>query len=285
MITRFDDKYAFDKEYRGTVAQSIRYDGKETQVKVYIHNLMPNIIHGGSGKSILSCPYHNIFVNTPETMPKISDTKITEKNYLLAKVDINSSLEDISEIKTNAKVKVFKVEFDIFADTEYLELAEDGSAYMDTHELSKADRFYNYVQDNTDEGQYDVYNEDFYDASLGEYGTPNNPVTEEKLYHTNNTEGKNFVILTKDCDPDINPEFIYSSANKGFNQRLIIYNEDPKHNDEESTFLYKSNDVEDGMYYEIPYFDKEYIIRQNSDVRCKFLGKKASRLYINTDNT
>ena len=278
MITRFDDKYEFDKEYRGTIAQSIRYEGKDTLVKVYIHNLMPNIIHGGSGKSRLSCNYHGIFANTPETMPAISDTKITEKNYLLARVDINSSLDDISIIKRNVKIRTFQVEFDIFADSPYMVKSNSGEIFANTYQLSTVDKSYRYLTDNTGEENMDVYGESFYDSSLKETSSPNNPVAEPKLYQTNNEEGKNFVILTKDCDPDVNPEFIFTTADHSYNNRLCIYKED-------NTFLYKSNDVVDGMYYEVPYEDNEYILKQGAEVRCKFLGRKTSNLYINTDNT
>ena len=123
MITRLNDVYDFEKEFSAIVAQDVKYDGHETEVKVFIPALMPNIMQGVAGTCTLNRPYNRLFANAKGTEPRVSSNKIIEKNYLNAKVDPNSNLDVISDITNTTIVKEYESHFEIsdsfFYDPEY----------------------------------------------------------------------------------------------------------------------------------------------------------------------
>lgn len=95
MLTRFNDVYDFEKEFQAIVAQDAKYKGESTEVKVFIPALMPNIMQGAAGYSrVNNRGCKKVFANAKGTEPQIYNNFIEEKNYLIARIDPNSNINE-----------------------------------------------------------------------------------------------------------------------------------------------------------------------------------------------
>lgn len=266
MLTRFNDVYDFEKEFSAIVAQDVYYDGYDTEVKVFIPALMPNIMHGTVGTCIMNRPYSRLFANKSGTEPKISSNKITEKNYLVAKVDPNSNLESISDIFKSTIVKEysshFQISTSIFYDPSYADIPENRYTDISYSYSTSPDGLDEYEE--TENNREDL----IINNSNDELGNNSTEVYEDTgiIFSTDNNE--NIFIITDNENNEL-----YNSSVISEDSRIEFTNK----NDE---IVFKSNTTKSGMYYEEAVDDTSYVIKEGSLIRCQFLNSKASKLYL-----
>ena len=268
MITRFNDVYDFEKEFRAIVAQDVKYDGHETEVKVFIPALMPNIMQGAAGTATLTRPYTRLFANPTDTQPKITSKKITERNYLIAKIDPNSNIDVISDISENTFVKEYSMNFQI-SETDLYDPKFDN--VPDPYKIKTEDISYEYSRSPDALDEYEEEENVRDDLKITKnhdtVGESSENSIEEYLFTTANPNNTKVCFYTDD------EQKIYDSSVLSPNSRFVIHDFDDK-------IMYKSSTIRDGMYYDEAYNENEYLIKEGSNIRCQFLNCKASKLYL-----
>lgn len=279
MITRFNDIYEFDEDYKAIVTQSVKYEGPDTEVKVFIPILMPNIMQGGTGTCTLNNPYSRVFVNSSNTFPIATKSKITERNYLKAKVDINATFSAISTEEIKYIIHEIRADFYVYKESAFI----DPFLIYPNYSLpdNNTDSQYRYASspDRLDEAEDDNTNTtNLLTTKLQEVESINNTTTKDSYYQpteddilfkTNNTKNLSFVIFDEDDNE------LFNSNNRSSNQRLNVL-------DNDDTLYYKSHPSIDGMYYDQVEEKKEYTIKEGSSIQCNFLNSKLSKLYLNS---
>lgn len=277
MITRFDDKYELDREFTAIVMEDVVYRGEDTVVKLRIPVLMPDIAEGDPGISKISCPASRLFANAKGTSPKLTDTKIIEKNYLYAKIDINSSLKPISEVSTSIDIKEYSSELALLNG----EVIYDESLYKKDTISDDSEGVYEYTSER--QINEESYSNNQQSSAIKKVNEANNNISNNSPSTTPSLSSSNYVYNSNNDEyldlilEDEGGNVIYDSSDMYNTNTLNL-------NDEEENIIFKSQYGTPGMTFREAFEQYHYKIKKGSKVRCRFLNGKVSKLYMNTDN-